>query len=72
MISFLLTELDLARTFVAIAQSDGEEKASRNRRNARKAYDAVIYFLHKAAITREEEAEIHCGAKISVQGREHR
>ena len=58
MIGFLMTELDLASTFIKIAKSDGEEKTVRNRKNARKAYDTVVYFLGKGAIPQEEEAEI--------------
>ena len=51
-VDFIKTDLDIAITFAQIAQeSTDENKAARNLRNARKAYDAVLHFLSTAALT---------------------
>ncbi len=47
-VEFVLTDLDLALTFMDVAEcSHIEETVRRNHDNARKAYDAVVYFLEK-------------------------
>ncbi|MGA8223723.1 MAG: hypothetical protein WB780_18890 [Candidatus Acidiferrales bacterium] len=58
LIGIVNTELDLANTFVRIAKSGGEEKTLRNRKNARKSYDAVLYYLDKTTLTQEEKTQI--------------
>jgi len=47
-VDFLLTDLDLAMTFMDIAKtSQIEETVRRNHNNARKAYDTVLHLLEK-------------------------
>ena len=47
-VSFLLTDLDLAMTFMDVADaSRSEETTRRNHTNARTAYDAVRRLLEK-------------------------
>ena len=58
MTNFLITDLDLGNTFVRGAKSDSEEKTARNRKNARKAYDAVLHFLDSAELAPEARIEI--------------
>jgi hypothetical protein len=58
MIVFLLTELDLASAYVAIAQSDSEGEQDRNRKNARKVYETVLRFLAEAALPQNEARNI--------------
>jgi hypothetical protein len=58
MIILLLTELDLAVAYVAIAKSDPERGKDRNTKNAREVYETVLHFLVEAALTQDEETEI--------------
>jgi hypothetical protein len=58
MIVFLLTELDLASAYVAIAQPDPEGKQDRNRKNAREVYETMLHFLAEAALPQDEETDI--------------
>jgi hypothetical protein len=58
MMAFLTTDLDLGNTFVESAKSGGEEKRSRNRKNARRAYDSVLHFLDEVTLTQEAEKDI--------------
>lgn len=45
-VEFLLTDLDAALTFMDIADGwENEQKARRNRENARKAYETVLRHL---------------------------
>jgi len=45
-LSFVLTELETANAFADIAlKSDDAHRASRNRLNARKAYDTALQFM---------------------------
>ncbi len=47
-IDFLLFDLDLANTFLDVAAAfQSKETASRNHRNARKAYDTAIRLMPK-------------------------
>jgi hypothetical protein len=47
-VNFLLTDLDLALTFMDIAEvSRHEETVRRNHNSARKAYDTVVRLLEK-------------------------
>jgi hypothetical protein len=50
---FIVTELDLAATFLDIANSssDNPSKAARNREHARQAYEAAMRFLKAAELT---------------------
>jgi hypothetical protein len=57
--SFLTTELELGNAFAKSARSGGEGEKSRNRKNARKAYDSVLHFLEKTTLTQEAKAEIN-------------
>ena len=58
MANFLDTELDMCTVFAKYAKSDSEETKSRNRKNARRAYDSVLHFLAKATLTREARKQI--------------
>ena len=50
-IDLIKTDLDAARTFAQIARDSSDpEKASRNRRNARKGYDTVNHLLSTADV----------------------
>ena len=76
MTNFLITELDVGNTFASGAKSDSEEKASRNRKNARKAYDAVLHFLDSAELARlampSNSANLlrgHCCSEYDLLGR---
>lgn len=52
---FLLTDLDLANTFLDIAEAtDNEDTRKRNIKNARKAHDAVTYHASKAHLADSE------------------
>lgn len=56
---FLMTELDVGTIFARIAlESDNDDKRTRNRRNARKAYDAILHFLPKIR-TQPEHKQIN-------------
>jgi len=58
-VDFLRSELDTGLTLSKIAlDSTRRNKSSRNRDNARKAYDAVIRFLPKVSLTDEEALEL--------------
>jgi hypothetical protein len=55
----LRIDLDVALTFVHIARQTNERaKAMRNQQNARKAYDAVSYYLGTASLSRFEHENI--------------
>ena len=58
--AFLLTDLDLAFTFLDVARTTkSSEIAARNQRNARAAYDAVLRFLPKSHdLTRAERRSV--------------
>ena len=48
---FLLSDLDLALTFMDVADTTGiEETAHRNHENARKAYDTVLDILSRLTL----------------------
>ena len=58
-IAFLRTELHTGLTLSRIALSKNHtEKRSRNRANAKKAYDAVIRFLPGTNLAPDQEVEI--------------
>lgn len=58
-IDFLRSELDTGLTLSRIAmQADHQNKAARNRLNAKKAYDTVIRFMPRVSLSREESREI--------------
>jgi hypothetical protein len=47
-VDFLFTDLELAMTFMDVADaSQNEETVRRNHDNANKAYNAVVYYLGK-------------------------
>jgi hypothetical protein len=53
--AFVLTDLNLAMTFLDVAEtSKRAETVSRNRQNARIAYDSVRRLLPRLALTAEE------------------
>jgi hypothetical protein len=53
---FIKTDLDVALTLAEIArQTPDSEKAARNQRNARKAYDAVLWYIGRAILTNFEQ-----------------
>jgi hypothetical protein len=53
---FIKTDLEVALTFVEIAhQTPDSEKAARNQRNARKAHDAVLWYIGHAVLTNFEQ-----------------
>jgi hypothetical protein len=48
----------MGTAFAKYAKSDSEDKKSRNRKNARKAYDSVLHLLAKATLTPSVRTEI--------------
>ena len=58
--TFLITDLDVAMTLARIAGGAAEdsEKRSRNRANARHAYDAVSRISHRALLTGDERRAV--------------
>jgi hypothetical protein len=64
-INFLLIDLDVAMTFIAVAEtSRNEAVVRRNYDNARKAHDAVAHLLEKLTPNAEERKVID--AKLAV------
>ena len=62
---FLITDLDLALTFMDIADtSNSAETGTRNRQNARHAYDTVREFLSKLALTASDRQAVE--SKLAV------
>jgi hypothetical protein len=58
--SFLRTELDLAATFARMAmESTDQQKRSRTARQARLAYDTVLRFLVRVALTDAEQEDMY-------------
>jgi hypothetical protein len=59
-IELIEVDIDTAMTFASIAQGAGDDKqkAGRNRKNARKGYDAVTYFLRGASVSKAERIMI--------------
>jgi hypothetical protein len=54
-VEFLIIELDLASTFLDIADASRlEETKCRNHKNARRAYDTVLAFLPKLTMNEVE------------------
>ena len=50
-VEFLLTDIDVAMTFLDVAETSGiEETVTRNHQNARRAYDTVLSFLSKLTL----------------------
>ena len=60
-IDFLRTEIRTGLTFSRIALDAREDKRDRNRVNARKAYDAIVHFMHGSALDADEAKEIKRG-----------
>ncbi len=59
-VDFLTTDLDVGITFAEIAlDTDDQDKMKRNTKNAHKAYEAVLGFLVKTALTPAERATIN-------------
>jgi hypothetical protein len=52
----LKSDLETATTFAGIAQgaTDDTPKRSHNRKNARKGYDAVVNYMHRATVSERE------------------
>jgi hypothetical protein len=62
MVEFIKIDLDLATTFVELAQeSENKETIARNQRNARNVYDAVAYCLSAASLSKAERENITVG-----------
>jgi hypothetical protein len=58
-VAFINADLDVALTCAQIARQTPEaEKSIRNRRNARKAYDAVLQYTGSSNLTRFEKESI--------------
>ncbi len=63
-VEFLLIDLDTAHTFLDVADAtSSHETRTRNRENARIAYDAVLRLLPRLALTDEQRAVLD--AKIA-------
>lgn len=59
---FLRTEIRTGLTFSRIAlDSTRKDKRERNRANARKAYDAIVRFMHGSTPDADEAKEIKRG-----------
>ena len=58
-VEFLRSELTTGLTLSKIAlDADQQDKAERNRVNAKKAYDTVLRFIPRVSLSREETSEI--------------
>ena len=58
-VSFLLTDLDLAMTFMDVADASRiEETTRRNHTNARTAYDTVLHLLEKLSPNADQRQAI--------------
>ena len=58
-IDFLRSEVDTGLTLAKIAHNaNRDDRKSRNRLNARKAYDAVVRFTPRVTLTAEETDEM--------------
>jgi hypothetical protein len=58
-LSFLRTELETGLSFSVVAlDANDPEKATRNRANARLAYDTALRFLERVALTPAESEEL--------------
>jgi len=56
---FLLTDLDVAMTFLDLADATRNlETSRRNHKNARTAYDTVLRFVPRMSLTGREESAI--------------
>jgi hypothetical protein len=63
--AFLVTDLDLAMTFLDVANTSHNPGCSqRNQNNARTAYDTVLQFLARLSLTEVEQSTIR--EKLSV------
>lgn len=64
-VDFLSTDLDTALTMaeIALGARGDSEKRLRNTRNARRAYNAVLYFSKRVTLTSRKEREL--GEKLS-------
>ena len=59
-VGFLRTELSTGLTLSRLAlDARRQDKANRNRANARKAYDAVLRFMPKASLSVDETSEVN-------------
>jgi hypothetical protein len=57
---FLKIDVETALTFTGLAlETDNQEKKERNRKNARKAYDAIIHLKGNVTFTPRQEAYMH-------------
>jgi hypothetical protein len=57
---FLKIDAETALTFTGLAlETDNPEKKTRNRKNARKAYDTILQLLGKVTFTPAQEAHLH-------------
>ena len=58
-VEFLLVDLDTALTFMAIAETTGnEETRQRNYQNARIAYDSVLQLMQKVTLDNAQNEAI--------------
>jgi hypothetical protein len=64
-VDFLLTDLDLAMTFMdTAAASHIQETIRRNHNNARRAYDAVVHLLEK--LTPDAGQQLQIDTKLGL------
>ena len=62
---FLMSLLNLALTYMEVARVTRiEETARRNRADARRAYETVLFFLQKLALSAEQEKEVDSGLAV--------
>jgi hypothetical protein len=63
---FLLTEMNTGITFAKLAVSarkTDSKKMERNRKNARKAYDSLLHFQDRVALSAQQAAALKAGKK---------
>jgi hypothetical protein len=63
-VAFLLNDLDLAFTFMDLAETSRLEETKCNRQNARRVYDTVTAFLPKVTVKSSERQVIENGLRL--------
>ncbi|HKW16612.1 MAG TPA: hypothetical protein VJO35_03790 [Terriglobales bacterium] len=58
--TFLITDLKLGMTFARIASHapEGSEKRTRNKANARKAFDSIYHLSHRVLLSNDKRQEL--------------
>jgi hypothetical protein len=72
-VDFLFAELQAGLTFarIATAKRSSPEKRTRNTSNARKAYDSILHFRERVALSNAETTKLKHGMnelKKALQG----